>query len=141
MENYIPLLGICRGHQILNVVNEGSLIIDIPSDFDTLVAHSKGHKHMVQVVEGTLLYEILGEDSGMVNTSHHQAVEILAPGFRASAYATDGLIEAIEPVDRTKHPFILGVQWHPESMIRESQSPFTVAIAKRFMEALHATQR
>jgi len=140
MENNIPLLCICRGEQILNVANKGSLIIDVPTDFDTTVNHSTGHKHMVRIVEGTLLSEIVGYDSGIVNTSHHQAVEIIAPGFRASAYAADGLIEAIEPVRGNSHPFILGVQWHPETMIRESQSPFTVAIAEKFMEAVHATK-
>jgi putative glutamine amidotransferase len=134
MENDIPLLGICRGHQMLNVANGGSLIIDIPADFGNAVDHSKGNKHTVRLVEGSLLSEIVGVDSATVNTSHHQAVDRLAPGFMVSAYSSDGLIEAIEPIDRSRHPFILGVQWHPEIMIHEGRSPMTVRIADRFME-------
>ena len=77
MENNIPLLGICRGHQIVNVANKGSLIIDIPSDYDTTVIHRKGGDHMVKIVEGTLLSDLIVPDSGFVNSSHHQAVEDL----------------------------------------------------------------
>jgi len=141
IENDIPLLCICRGHQILNAANKGTLIIDIPSDYDTIIAHRQEGKHMVDVVEGTLLSEIIGLDRGLINSRHHQAVEMVAPGFRASAFAPDGIIEAIEPVDRGEHPFILGLQWHPEYMIRESDSPFTLPIAHSFMEAVHANQR
>jgi len=141
IENDIPLLCICRGHQILNAANKGTLIIDIPTDYDTIIAHRQEGKHIVKVVEGTLLSEIIGPDRGLVNSRHHQAVEMLAPGFLASALAADGIIEAIEPVDRTEHPFILGLQWHPEYMIRESDSPFALPIAYSFMDAVHKNMR
>ncbi len=141
MENDIPLLCICRGHQILNVANLGSLIIDIPADFDTTILHRTDGKHMVRVVEATLLSEIVGAESGLVNSRHHQAVELIAPGFRASAFAPDGIIEAIEPVDPGGHPFILGLQWHPESLILESDSEFSLPIAIRFMKEVHKVKR
>jgi len=141
MEQDIPLLCICRGHQMLNAAGGGSLIVDIPADITTAIDHGPGNQHMVYLVKGTRLSGIVGLDSGLVNTSHHQAVENLAPGFRVSAYAPDGIIEAIEPEDTTEHPFILGVQWHPETMIRTSDSPFTVAIARRFMEEIHTAKR
>ena len=138
IEKKIPLLGICRGHQILNVANKGSLIIDIPSDYDTTIIHRKGGDHMVKIVEGTLLSDLIAPDSGLVNSSHHQAVENLAPGYRASAFARDGIIEAIEPVDPDGHPFILGVQWHPETLIRESENhPFSLPILLRFVEEVN----
>jgi len=141
MENNIPLLGICRGHQMLNVANKGSLIIDIPSDHDTTVIHRGGGDHMVRIVKGTLLSEIIQPDSGMVNSSHHQAVENLAPGYRASAFAPDGIIEAIEPLDLNGHPFILGIQWHPETLIRESAThPFSLPILLRFIEEVHKVE-
>jgi putative glutamine amidotransferase len=141
MENDIPLLGICRGHQILNVANNGSLIIDIPSDYDTTIVHRKGGDHMVRIIEGTLLSDLILPDSGLVNSSHHQAVEDLAPGFRASAFAPDGIIEAIEPVDPYEHPFILGVQWHPETLVRVSENhPFSMPILMRFVEEVHKTK-
>jgi gamma-glutamyl-gamma-aminobutyrate hydrolase PuuD len=142
MEQGIPLLGICRGQQILNVANNGSLIIDIPADHDTIIKHRGGEGHMVRIVEGTLLSELILPDSGFVNSSHHQAVEHLAPGFRASAYAPDGIIEAIEPVDLKGHPFILGVQWHPETLARASENhPFSRPILLRFMEEAYALKR
>jgi putative glutamine amidotransferase len=135
MDHSIPLLGICRGQQMLNVANDGSLIIDIPADHDTTIVHRGGGGHMVRIIEGTLLSALILPDSGFVNSSHHQAVEHLAPGFRASAYAPDGIIEAIEPVDLKGHPFILGVQWHPETLARESKNhPFSRPILMRFVE-------
>lgn len=138
MENDLPLLGICRGNQILNVAGKGNLIIDIPSDHDTIVNHCCGVYHPVRMVEGTMLSEIIGQDTGQVNSSHHQAVEQLAPGFRAVAFAPDGIIEAIEFVDRNEHPFILGIQWHPETLIRESEThPFSLPIVIRFVEEVH----
>jgi putative glutamine amidotransferase len=140
MEDHIPLLGICRGHQILNVANNGSLIIDIPSDYDTAIIHRRGGDHMVRIIEGTLLSDLIEPDSGLVNSSHHQAVDRIAPGFRAAAFAPDGIIEAIEPVDLDGHPFILGVQWHPETLVRESENhPFSLPILTRFMEEVHKT--
>jgi putative glutamine amidotransferase len=77
----------------------------------------------------------------MVNSSHHQAVENLAPGYRASAFAPDGIIEAIEPFDLNGHPFILGIQWHPETLIRESAThPFSLPILLRFIEEVHKVE-
>jgi putative glutamine amidotransferase len=141
MENHIPLLGICRGHQILNVANKGSLIIDIPSDYDTTIVHRGGDGHMVRIMEGSLLADLL-PDSGMVNSSHHQAVEVLAPGFQVTAMAPDGIIEAIEPVDRMSHPFILGVQWHPETLVRADENhPFSLPILQKFVEEVHRIDR
>jgi putative glutamine amidotransferase len=132
MRDGTPLLCICRGHQILNVANGGTLIVDIPSDVGTGINHASGD-HMVRVVSGSLLSEIVQTDCGLVNSGHHQAVATIAPGFRASAFSTDGIIEAIEPLDPKEHPFILGVQWHPETMIRTSESPFTSRLAEHFM--------
>jgi putative glutamine amidotransferase len=138
MENNIPLLGICRGNQILNVASKGSLIIDIPADHDTIIKHCCRVNHPVRIAEGSMLSAIIGQDAGQVNSSHHQAVENLAPGFRAAAFAPDGIIEAIEFVDRNEHPFVLGIQWHPETLVRESENhPFSLPIVIRFMEEVH----
>lgn len=133
MENRIPLLCICRGCQILNVANGGTLISDIPSDFDTTILHRGGtSKHWINILEGTLLYEICQTRGDTVNSYHHQAVKEVAPSFRAVAYAEDSLIEAIELADTSRHPFILGIQWHPEGM--EFSNPLSGNIAERFIK-------
>jgi putative glutamine amidotransferase len=137
LEKGIPLLGICRGNQILNASMGGSLIIDIPADFDTTIEHNSQGMHWIRILEGTLLHNIVGIDSGLVNSRHHQAVERIAPGFRASALAPDGIIEAIEPAGTGGHSFVLGLQWHPESMIEDSDSPLTLPVAVRFMDEVH----
>lgn len=133
MANRIPLLCICRGCQILNVANGGTLIPDIPSDFDTIIKHRGGtSKHWIDITEGTFLYEICQTRGDTVNSYHHQAVRDIAPSFRAVAFAEDSLIEAIELADTSRHPFILGVQWHPEAM--GISVPLSGLIAERFIK-------
>lgn len=136
LELDMPILAICRGEQILNVALGGSLIIDIPTDFDTTVTHqcedSENCFHDINVVEGTLLHDICSEKEGMVNTNHHQAVDELAPGLIASAFTEDGLIEAFEWADHSKRPFMLAVQWHPERL--EKDISFSKPIAKYFLQ-------
>jgi len=84
MDNDIPLLCICRGHQILNVMNGGTLIPDIPTDYDTMVVHRGGtSKHWVSLIEGTMLRDICQVSGDTVNTYHHQAVDMIAPRIPA----------------------------------------------------------
>jgi putative glutamine amidotransferase len=120
MTNKIPLFGICRGEQLTNVSHGGTLIIDIPTDIGTDILHrgtdSTKAYHAIEVVKGSLLDSICLGKTDTVRSSHHQAVEFLAPGFMASAYSPDSIIEAIELIDKSQHPFVLGVQWHPEKM-------------------------
>ena len=133
MENDIPLLCICRGHQILNVVNGGTLIPDIPTDGDTLVIHpGRTSRHWVSLVSGTLLHDICQVDGDTVNSSHHQAVDKVAPGFRFSSFARDSLKESIELIDTTGYGFILGVQWHPENM--DVSHPLSGPIARYYLD-------
>jgi putative glutamine amidotransferase len=109
LEQRVPLLGICRGMQILNVLLGG-----------TLVQHLEGHRgvpgvfaeHAVRPVAGTLLSELLPEPVS-VPTFHHQAVARLGDGLVPGAHAEDGTVEALE-LPGSEHPFVLAVQWHPE---------------------------
>ena len=119
-----PLLGICRGLQLLNVAAGGVLIQDIASECPSAMRHTHQGPttdpvHTVEVKEGSLLGRFLGVQQGdaaptvIVNSLHHQAVSSIAPGFRVSALAPDGIIEGIEANDGTA---VLGVQWHPENL-------------------------
>jgi putative glutamine amidotransferase len=131
-----PMLGICRGHQIINIGLGGSLIVDIPSDFDTIIEHQcedyQNCFHKVTVESNSLLNEISGIYAGEVNSNHHQGVDRLARELKAVSYASDGLIEAVEWAYPEGNPFLLGVQWHPERM--DYENPLSGPIAIRFLE-------
>lgn len=137
MDHQVPLLGICRGEQILNVANGGSLIIDIPTDVGEQVKHRGADKekayHPIDLVVNTTIYKIAQGKTDTVRSSHHQAVERLAEGFRVAAYSPDSVIEAIEWADSVTHPFLMGVQWHPEKM--GYQNVLSGCFAKAFLEA------
>ncbi len=120
LADHMPILGVCRGVQALNIASGGTLIQDVTD----MVPHAIRHQyfpdkprnyvaHDIDVVTDTRLAGILGS-SARVNSFHHQAVKSIGPEFRVSAYAPDGVIEAIEHVNGT---FAVGVQWHPESLI------------------------
>ncbi len=106
-----PVLGICRGIQVMNAVLGGDLYQDI-KPFEHLPHNDHWAKvHTVTVRRGTLLSRILEQDTVLVNSQHHQAVDQVAPGFTLAALSEDGIVEAIEKPDAR---FCLGVQWHPE---------------------------
>lgn len=119
LERDVPVLAICRGQQVLNVAAGGTLVQDIPSQQPHAGPHypkgvDRWHiAHEVDVLPGTRLREILGQDVLAVNSFHHQAVDALAPGLRLAARGRDGIVEAIESPN---HRFVIGVQWHPEAM-------------------------
>jgi len=128
MELQKPILGICRGIQVLNIALGGNIWQDIPSQVtrDFPLAHSQPFSydmpcHTVALTEGSLLARISESSSIEVNSMHHQAVKDLAPGLIASAYSTDYLIEALEMPD---YPFFIGVQWHPEYLWEKNKEAF-----------------
>lgn len=120
----MPVLGICRGAQIMNVAMGGTLYQDIDSQFrETPIAHRQKAPtwygiHDAIIDRDSILYSIVGQENIRVNSFHHQAVKEVAPGFTAVAHAPDGVVEAIAKDD---HPFIVGVQWHPEKMIGKQE--------------------
>jgi putative glutamine amidotransferase len=114
-----PILGICRGMQILNLTIGGDMFQDIYSQSEQpLLQHSqkanRTHRaHYVEAQEGSLMAKLAGQSKFMVNTFHHQAVRNVPEPLMISGVASDGVIEAIESVE---HRFVLGVQWHPEAL-------------------------
>jgi len=125
----IPTLGICLGVQVMNVAAGGTLIQHIESDIDHASEPSDRHRHDVAIDGGTRLARILGERELEVNSSHHQAIKEIGDGLRVSAHAPDGIVEGLED---PRHPFYLGVQWHPEDMSGETSAS---AIFGAFVEA------
>lgn len=117
MARKIPVLGICGGEQLINVVLGGTLIQHIPDTIQNALEHEQKiakhlPSHRASIKSGSLLHTIVGAGSIEVNSTHHQAVATVAKGMVASAHAEDGVIEAIELA--SDEAFILGVQWHPE---------------------------
>lgn len=119
-EQKIPLLGICRGIQVINVALNGTLISDISSQFATTIRHDlfpgiarDFEAHSIEITKGSRLERIFAGNSLNVNSLHHQGIKLLGNGLKATAFAPDGMIEAVEAEN---HPFFIGVQWHPEWM-------------------------
>jgi putative glutamine amidotransferase len=115
----MPIIGICRGCQIMNVAAGGSLVIDIPSEITNALQHTpyenqKFITHTVNLVEGSQLASIHGAANLTVNSYHHQSAGKPGVGLIYSAHAPDGVVEALEASD---HPFYIGVQWHPERSV------------------------
>ncbi len=112
----MPVLGICRGCQLVNVALGGTLIQHLPEV--TRLGHLEPQPrnrlvHSVRVAEGSLLESVVGRSEIQVNSIHHQAVDRVARGLRPVAWSDDGLVEAVEGVDLA----VMAVQWHPESLV------------------------
>jgi len=135
LELKMPVFGICRGHQLLNVYLGGKLIIDIPTDYGQSVTHMCRDYihcfHEVYVQRNSTLYQLTGIDSASVTTNHHQAVDFLSPLLTVSARSADGLIEGIEWLNPEGKNFLMGVQWHPERM--DKSNPLSGKLADKFV--------
>ena len=127
MEQQKPILGICRGIQLINICLGGSIYQDLESQLSgcsQLLCHQQPYSpvtpsHYAEVVPGSRLQSIVETGRLEVNSIHHQAIRLLAPGLTACARTSDGLIEAIE---MDSYPFLLGVQWHPELLFSSQES-------------------
>lgn len=133
LKKNIPILGICGGHQVINVALGGTLIQDIPHEVPGSLEHTQPNPrnepwHDVTIVKDTLLYKITEKEVFQVNSGHHQAVKTPGKGVVINAHAPDGVIEGFEV---PQYRFCLGVQWHPEFTI----TPQDAAIFKAFVDA------
>ncbi|HWV39893.1 MAG TPA: gamma-glutamyl-gamma-aminobutyrate hydrolase family protein [Vulgatibacter sp.] len=136
LERRLPVLGVCGGMQLLNVVRGGSLHQDVLSEIEGAFDHeqktpSTEAVHAIEVTPATRLAEAASSASGTlrVNSTHHQAVKRLGEGLVVSARAPDGVVEAIED---PALPFVVGVQWHPEQL---ADSPWNAAIYRQLVAA------
>jgi putative glutamine amidotransferase len=145
MNDRKPILGVCRGLQMINVSLGGSLFQDVPTQLKGAIEHdslppagsdsSNPIMHPVRVARGTKLHDILGASEIEVNSTHHQGIAELAQGLVPAAWAPDGLIEAIEANERDG-PYLVAVQWHPEDMAQHV--PPMRQLFQSFLEAAAA---
>jgi putative glutamine amidotransferase len=125
LERDLPLLAICRGHQVLNVATGGTLVQHIPSEIGGALDHDPKTErwalaHDVRILPGTRLREILGRDRVAVNSFHHQSIRTPGQGLVVSACAVGD--EVIEGVELPSRRFVVGVQWHPEAFWDQPQT-------------------
>lgn len=121
-EKHIPVLGICRGAQIINVAHGGTLYQDLSYREEKTLKHSQDQTptletHTVKTVPGTKIAGLLGKEELRTNSFHHQLLKKIAPDFKISARCVDGVVEGIENVDAS----VIAVQWHPEMLHRVSK--------------------
>lgn len=138
LERDLPVLGVCGGMQLVNVVLGGSLHQDLPTEVPQAGVHQQENdrrqpSHAVDVSPGSRLSRAVGEGRLMVNSTHHQAVRRLGEGVVVTARATDGVVEAFEV---PKRHFVMGVQWHPEQLV--VSVPANVGIYGALVEAARA---
>jgi putative glutamine amidotransferase len=139
----VPVLAICRGHQVLNVALGGSLVQHIEGDGHRAYPDGGPEKvsrwHSIRVEPGSLLHRIYGETEFEVNSRHHQAVtaDRIAPGLRAAAFSPDGFVEGLEAVE--PRGWLVGVQWHPERP--DPEQPNHATMSRRLFSAFLAAVR
>tara|TARA_B100000902_G_scaffold163425_2_gene158647 strand:- start:72375 stop:73115 length:741 start_codon:yes stop_codon:yes gene_type:complete len=142
LDNKIPLLGICRGMQMINVAYGGSLYGDIPSQLGTETIHRKNGEttHIIKVnneYKNSYYYKLIfpnNKNTFLVNSFHHQGLKKIAPGVHILAKSPDGLPEAIA-IDTIIHPYMTAVQFHPERL--EKNNPISKTIKNRFINKVN----
>lgn len=138
-QNNIPLLGVCRGMQLVNCILGGNLIQDIGSDANKIHCFQQNDKaHGVNIEAETLLNEIAALQRGVVNSAHHQAVNVTGKGLQANCISDDGITEGLEWADKSNRSFLLCIQWHPERMYKMGlqNAALSKNIRDRFIEEI-----
>lgn len=131
----LPILGICRGEQLINVGFGGSLYQDFPSQCPSPILHEQTlphgvPTHKVKIDKNSPLYEVLGVEELVTNSYHHQGIKDPAPGMKIMAQAEDGVVEAFYFPEKR---FVWGIQWHPESSLRHDD--YSIKIFEAFLQA------
>jgi acyl-CoA reductase-like NAD-dependent aldehyde dehydrogenase/gamma-glutamyl-gamma-aminobutyrate hydrolase PuuD len=141
--NNLPVLGICRGMQLINVLQGGKLIQDLDNGNERHKKEEADKEHTIVTGGDTLLHAIAGSISGHVNSAHHQAIDPDAIGLNLKVNAFDDddekIIEGLEFADKTNKGFMLCVQWHPERIRGKEQNPFSENLKRQFLSAIRET--
>jgi putative glutamine amidotransferase len=131
----LPVFGIGVGMQLLNLSQGGNLFLHIPEDLPTAIPHKDpqdpAHRHSLEVARGTIMERVFGDGEIRVNSMHHMAIDMVAPGFVVSARCPDGVIEAIE--SEMPDWFAMGTQFHPEA---DSASAIDLRIFEEFIDGV-----
>jgi len=139
-ENKLPVLGICRGMQLINVLEGGKLIQDLDNGNKRHKKEESDKEHNIVAEDGTLLSDIARSQKGRVNSAHHQAIDPNAIGDNLTVNAYDDnnekIIEGLEFKNRSGKAFMLCVQWHPERMKNKEENPFSENIKQQFLAAV-----
>jgi len=138
-EKKLPVLGICRGLQMVNVLLGGKLVQDLGISGNKIhCKEDQDKQHEIIIEKKTLLHDIAEIDHGKVNSAHHQAIDELGEGLKVNARSGDGVIEGFEWSNRSDKPFLLCIQWHPERMFRMElqDSPLSKKIKDTFIEEI-----
>jgi putative glutamine amidotransferase len=137
-ENQKPLLGICRGLQFVNVYFGGTLVPDIPA-FGKFnhgkFKNGSDREHLVDVDANSMLYRIVGEKKGEINSAHHQSVDMPGFGLVVNAFSPDGIIEGMERRDPDGKSWMMLIQWHPERMTNQ-ENTFAKKIKHIFLDTV-----
>ena len=135
-----PIFGICRGAQMINVALGGSLYQDLPTQYTSSILHQQrepkfSFSHSVSLVKDEPLARLLGKERILANSFHHQAIKVLGQGLTVMATADDGTVEAVYA---PAHPYLFGIQWHPERLIDIDGN--SRAIFSHFIETCEASK-
>jgi putative glutamine amidotransferase len=138
LDHSIPVLGICRGLQLINIALDGTLVQDLGDELNKIHEGSPDKSHLAQIKKDTILHAIVGTEKTEINSAHHQAIDKLGKGLVINARSIDGVVEGVEWKDPSGKSFLLAIQWHPERMFRFQleNSPAAKAIRDRFMEEI-----
>jgi putative glutamine amidotransferase len=140
----IPLLGICRGMQLVNCIHGGTLAHDMGDELNSIHRFDETDQlHEIHIKPGTLLYSVTAQNKELANSAHHQCIDRLGNELVVNCTSGCGIIEGVEWVGNSGKSFFLGVQWHPERMYQHGlgESPLSKNIRDTFLEAVKINQQ